>query len=283
MAGRGRGRGRAPPTGGRLFLMRSADECGFDSRNLRSLQDVTRPELFPDILLHSSGDNKMLRLMEEKEAQEQSILAAAAAPNNVKIEAGGTATSASGGGDLSINNVSSAPPPPKKLAGTKLSSQALFLITKGREIHHRIQNSAYHVKATKDVPDIIRYSDSTKPPTVLDASTVLSHCLRGRKRTAMGCFVPEELVSGQKLGVSNAMSSGIEASIAAGKAVSLSEIEARDLRLSMAGDNPDNADSGAEEDFVDEGSEEDGEDYCANYYESEGDESAGGGNEATFE
>lgn len=58
MSGRGRGRGGRgwkPPTGAQLFLQRSAKESGLDDRNLRTLQDITRPPLFPDIRWHSSG------------------------------------------------------------------------------------------------------------------------------------------------------------------------------------------------------------------------------------
>jgi hypothetical protein len=53
--GGGRGRGRAPPTGARLMLQRSAQEAGLDGSNLRSLQDITKPQLFPDYNWHSSG------------------------------------------------------------------------------------------------------------------------------------------------------------------------------------------------------------------------------------
>jgi hypothetical protein len=54
--GRGRGRGGfKPPTGAQLLMQRSAQESGLDDKNLRSLQDLTRPPLFPDLLWHSSG------------------------------------------------------------------------------------------------------------------------------------------------------------------------------------------------------------------------------------
>mmetsp|Transcript_19250 Transcript_19250/g.28480 ORF Transcript_19250/g.28480 Transcript_19250/m.28480 type:complete len:220 (+) Transcript_19250:100-759(+) len=69
MSGRGRGRGGRgykPPTGAQLFLQRSAQESGLDERNLRSIQDLTRPDLFPDILWHSSGRNWVA----EEESQE---------------------------------------------------------------------------------------------------------------------------------------------------------------------------------------------------------------------
>jgi hypothetical protein len=51
----GRGRGRAPPTGARLLLQRSAQEAGLDAGNLRNLQDITKPKLFPDYEWHSTG------------------------------------------------------------------------------------------------------------------------------------------------------------------------------------------------------------------------------------
>jgi hypothetical protein len=306
MAGRGRGRGRAPPTGGRLFLMRSAEECGFDSRNLRSLQDITRPQLFPDIMLHSSGDNKMLRLIEiqkqqkqqemerklllqeeqeqQEQQQQQQQQEQGSNQDKVKAEPVGdehVVSALAGATANAINEtVATAKKLQKQLSGIKRSSQTLYLITKGREIHHRIQNSAFHVKATKDVPDIIRYSDSTKPPSSIDTSSVLSHCLSGRKRTAMGVFVPEELVSGQKLGSGNAMSSsGIDASIAAGRAVSLNDMENANRDRLGSTENADGDDE--EDDIVDEGSEEEGEDYVADYNASDAEESDGG-NEATF-
>jgi hypothetical protein len=55
MSGRGRGRGRAPPSGARLLLQRSAQEAGLDALSLRGLQDITKPLLFPDFEWHSSG------------------------------------------------------------------------------------------------------------------------------------------------------------------------------------------------------------------------------------
>jgi hypothetical protein len=37
------------------MLQRSAQEAGLDDRNLRNLQDITKPKLFPDYEWHSSG------------------------------------------------------------------------------------------------------------------------------------------------------------------------------------------------------------------------------------
>ena len=49
--------------------MRSAEKCGFGSRNLRSVQEVTRPSLSLDILLHFSWDQRILDLLEKQKAQ----------------------------------------------------------------------------------------------------------------------------------------------------------------------------------------------------------------------
>eukprot|EP00980_Cylindrotheca_fusiformis_P031027 scaffold25729_cov137-Cylindrotheca_fusiformis.AAC.4 len=53
--GRGRGRGRSAPSGARLLLQRSAQEAGLGATSLKTIQDITRPQLFPDYEWHSSG------------------------------------------------------------------------------------------------------------------------------------------------------------------------------------------------------------------------------------
>jgi hypothetical protein len=55
MSGRGRGRGRGNPSGARLLLQRSAQEAGLGATSLKNIQDITRPQLFPDYEWHSSG------------------------------------------------------------------------------------------------------------------------------------------------------------------------------------------------------------------------------------
>jgi len=239
MSGRGRGRGRgfAQPTGGRMFLMRSADECGLDSRNLRSLVDITRPPLFPDILLHSSHDQSLLNT-------EQEIL-------TVKDEAG------------------MAPSQSVQASTTRSSQQTLYLISKGREINHRLQSSAFYVRPTKDIPDIIRYSDSKRPRQQIDAGDVLSHCLGGRTRTEAGIFVPEELLSGRKR---VQIDSG-----ALDKSSNMNELEAIERLRKGSMDEDGDLDGTAV--VEDEGEEDDGADYVTNHYDSDGDASDGGGDE----
>jgi len=241
--------------------MRSAEECGLDSRNLRGLQDITRPSLFPDIKLHSSGDNRFLRLMEQQLAEQQAKAEAAGEPIPLDDR-------------------------PKQLAGVKRSAQTLFLITKGREMHHRIQNSVFYVRPTKEVPDVIRYSDSTRGPPQIDGSVVLSNCLGGRKKTKLGRYVPEELVSGQMQGDGKSLSQSIEAGIQAAKGVNLADLEAKEKQRKRAGSMDGDGDGDGEEELILEEDEEedDGEDYGKDHYESDGDESAGGDGdgEATF-
>lgn len=241
--------------------MRSAEECGLDSRNLRSLQDITRPALFPDIKLHSSGDNRILRLMEQKKAEEAAKAEAAGLP--IKSEVSDQ----------------------KPLANVKRSAQSIYLIQKGRQIQQRIQSSVFYVRPSKDVPDVIQYSDSAKPPPQIDARSVLSHCLEGRTCTEMGRFVPEELVSGQINIESN------EAGKKSRKAINLAGLEAQEKyrrRLGSLGGEGDGEGDGegglgeAEEEIVaDDGEEDDGDDYVKDHYESEEDESVDD-NEATF-
>lgn len=254
--GRGRGRGRAPPTGSQKALMESAEDCGYDARNIRSIEDKTRPQFFPDILLHSSGNNKLLQLEEAKQKQQemeqqQQLLEQQKKSANVKIES--TATTATAATSI----------PQKKLSGTKRSPQTVILIRKGRELQHRFQKSAFHVKATKDVPDIIRYSDSTKAQKIpkIDASTVLSNCLMGRKRTSMGQFVPEELILGQQV-----RSGVVEDGIAVGRSVSLADI-----------DKEGTAKNADDEDEIapDDGSFSDDADYGKDHYASDDDDSDG--------
>eukprot|EP00560_Eucampia_antarctica_P004177 CAMPEP_0197835662 /NCGR_PEP_ID=MMETSP1437-20131217/26567_1 /TAXON_ID=49252 ORGANISM="Eucampia antarctica, Strain CCMP1452" /NCGR_SAMPLE_ID=MMETSP1437 /ASSEMBLY_ACC=CAM_ASM_001096 /LENGTH=245 /DNA_ID=CAMNT_0043441275 /DNA_START=152 /DNA_END=889 /DNA_ORIENTATION=+ len=245
MSGRGRGRGRGytPPTGAKLFLMRSAEECGLDSRNLRSLQDITKPALFPDMFLHSSGDQK--RLIEEQKKMEEEK-----------------------DGDDIIEN--------KPIVGVKRSAATVFLISKGREIQHRMQNSVFYVRPTKDVPDVSRYSDSTRPPPLIDASAVLSNCLGGRTRTSAGRFIPEELVSGQRQGVF-----GLGGAVSE-YADNNEGVDVVDKDKTKKPGEEENDEDGENLENEEEEEEEGEEDYAKNYYESEGDESKGDGGELTF-
>jgi hypothetical protein len=92
-------------------LQRSAQEAGLDAGNLRSLQDITKPQLFPDFEWHSSGH----------EGHEPPAAAAA--------------TSASGPAPSSKRNAAS----------------NVYLVNKSREMNHRFQESPFYVRPSQEV------------------------------------------------------------------------------------------------------------------------------------
>ena len=57
--GRGRGRGAGPQSISQQFLLRSAQEAGFDVRNLRALGATSGLGIFPELELHSSGERRL--------------------------------------------------------------------------------------------------------------------------------------------------------------------------------------------------------------------------------
>lgn len=211
----GRGRGYTPPTGAALYLKRSAEECGLDDRNLRSLQDITTPALFPDILWHSNGT--LWRNNEEEE-------------------------------DVVVPST------------TKWSSSTHYLIQKGRELRTRMQ--AQHQVGEKQEQDVVRYRNSPEP----------------KKRSLGAAYIPQELLQPipklkSSLGV---VGKNKDSSLAI---KDLEELERK--RLQTAKEEEDAASNNGEQE--EESEEEELADYTMNYYESEGDESDGGGDgEPTF-
>jgi hypothetical protein len=117
------------------MLQRSAQEAGLDASNLRSLQDITKPKLFPDYEWHTNGT------MGHEEEQ----------PTNTAPEA-----------------QPSAPPPP----AAKRSPSTVYLINKSREFHHRFQNSPYYVRPTQEI-DVVRFGK--RPCPVEPDIRVLEH------------------------------------------------------------------------------------------------------------
>ena len=276
------------------------------------LSDITRPALFPPIGLHSSGDQRLLVLEQQQARQkEEEALAALEAAADGGAATGSTGTGSTGTGtgggngnsadqlqaavksegDLHVASSSAAAAAAaaaaagggggdgdafatKPLRIIARSAQTLALIGKSREMHHRLQNSVHYVRPTKDVPDVIRYSErerelryddgdditngngnkyrggnrrssrptpTTSDPTAVDASAVLSACLGGRKRTRLGMFVPDELAHGQRTNVRRARSAsagaaaGLGDALAAGRAVSLTELEEIERKRARAG------------------------------------------------
>uniref|UniRef100_A0A6U3RTQ8 Uncharacterized protein n=1 Tax=Ditylum brightwellii TaxID=49249 RepID=A0A6U3RTQ8_9STRA len=292
MAGRGRGRGRGRPlTMGQELLRSSAEECGLDARNLRSLQDVTRPQFFPEISLHSSGNQAQLmveQLKLQKQQQQQNQQGA-----RIKPDPDGNGGGTPGGGGEEDTK--------KAIVGVKRTAQTVFLISKTWELHHRMRNSAHYVRPTKDVPDIIRYSDLIRPSNINkkrtkkeeeeenlkndkrnkqqhDASTVLTHCLGGRTYTQSGRFVPEELISGQKrrIRIVDGMEwydgelDGKTDLDALAKQERIDRIRERLMK------GKDGSDEGSEVDpLVDSGEESEPDDYGKDHYESSGDSDGG--------
>ena len=212
--GRGGG-GYKAPTGGQLFLKRSAQECGLDDRNLRTLQDITKPLLFPAFKWHSSGT-----------------------PWTTEDEV-------------------------TEVVSVKRPTTA-YLIRKGRDMNHRMQSSPYYLRPTQDV-DVVRYKKQYRPNVTCDKVV-----LEEMGRAAMAGWIPAELLGKKQPLVEEIV-----------KDLTSEELAAIELK---AKDNEEG--EGEEEDELlleQEGEEDDAEDYVTNHYESEGDESDGGGDaEPTF-
>ena len=212
--GRGGG-GYKAPTGGQLFLKRSAQECGLDDRNLRTLQDITKPLLFPTFKWHSSGT-----------------------PWTTEDEV-------------------------TEVVSVKRPTTA-YLIRKGRDMNHRMQSSPYYLRPTQDV-DVVRYKKQHRPNVTCDKVV-----LEEMGHAAMTGWIPAELLGKKQPLVEEVV-----------KDLTSEELAAIELK---AKDNEEG--EGEEEDELlleQEGEEDDAEDYVTNHYESEGDESDGGGDaEPTF-
>jgi hypothetical protein len=154
------------------------------------------------------------------------------------------------------------------------------LIKKGREMHHRMQNSVFYVRCSKEVPDVVRFSDARTRPPSRDASAVFSHCLGGRTRTSAGQYVPDELVTGKQQQEQRAArrrrlgsNGGIDShNPMAPPVLTLAELEAQEKKTTPVDPDADNDDLSIQDDEE----EEEGEDYVMNHYESEGDEDGGG-------
>lgn len=271
MSGRGRGGGRkyTPPTGSKLQLQKAAEDCGFDGRNLRSLQ--TRPELYPDVELHSSG--LPTRVVRRKEAE---------------------------GAEEIKHDDDDVPPSAADVERTNR------LVRRSRELAHRFRGDVFHVTHDDNVPDVARYSDAAASAETHDDDdddhdgssrrdhheALLARCLGGRRRTRAGVFLPDELGSRRRRRSGRDESGGGGADGDAGK--SLEELERRErarrrrVRLGLEPDDDDDNKEGEavygagdEEEFQDVEEEFEGG-YAVNHYESEGEGGSGGEDEATF-
>jgi hypothetical protein len=265
MSGRGRGRGRAPPSGARLLLQRSAKEAGLDEGNLRGLQDITKPLLFPDYEWHSSG-----RIGHN--------LPGEVMPLNSVL------SSSAGGGDAA--NFANAeeekiPQPLMPVAKPKRSASAIYLINKSREIQSRFQNSAFFVHPTQEA-DVIRHGKERQRQQQRSDLLVLKQM----GKTADSRYIPFELLRDDDLENLYGQDDGNL------KKRSLDDLAAEERadrrKRGTTGENGVEEDgnlSDATQDIIEEEEEEDA-DYGTNHYDSDGeDEDAGGGgagDEAVF-
>ena len=249
MSGRGRGRGRGgrgPPSGARLLLQRSAQEAGLDSGNLRSLQDITKPKLFPDFEWHSSGG--------QQSHHEGDPTTTPAAPLPQKPQ----------------------PPPATAQSSKRATAPNIYLINKSREIQHRFQESSFYVRPSQEV-DVVRYN---KRPRPLEPDV---HVAESIGKTADPRYLPEELLPNKGAAATLPLTGGAGEDAGAPKrAMTLEELAAEEQRKKVSG--PVNNEEGEENGELSDGAEieeEDEEevaDYTTNYYASD-DESGGGGGE----
>ena len=268
MSGRGRGRGRGgrggrggPQSVSQQYLQNTAEQAGIDIRHIRGASTMG---IFPDLELHSSGEWRLLG--NEIENLKNGNIGTSGKEGGEN--GGGVQMKREPGSSAADDTPATAPEKPR-------TTKTIYLISKSREIHHRFQWSVFYVRSTKEVPDVVQYSDRLRPLPNIDSSAVLSHCLGGEKRTrgdGGGVFVPEELCGGQRTG-SAAM--GKEKSKKA-KGLNLSAL-ARKIRNDGGMDNDvEQKDSGDEEEEEqnreEDGEESDGADYAQNHYESDGDE-----------
>lgn len=272
--GRGRGGrgGRGPQSVSQLYLQNSAQEAGIDVRLLRG---ASTTGIFPELELHSSGERKLLG--QEIERLKNGKSTSSGGKEGVGNGGGGDGAQVKRGVPVATKSGAPAPEKPR-------SAETIYLISKSREIHHRFQSSVFYVRSTKEVPDVVRYSDRLRPPPNIDASAVLSHCLGGKKRTrgdGGGVFVPEELCGGQRR-VTGVGGMDEETSKKA-KGLNLAAL-ARKIKSDGGMDKDGDGDDEEVEFGITEedGEESDGADYVQNYYESDGDESNGSGGEPTF-
>lgn len=223
--GRGAGRGRGPLSVASQFLRRSAEESGLDSRNLRSLQQQHNKGLYSDILLHSSGEKR--KISEEDENKD--------------------------------------PKKKQQINVEKRNPSTIYMITKSREIHYRIQNSSFNLKSESNIPDVKRHSNMNEEKS--KKKSILHDCFQdGKINTNLGSFFPEELV----LGATSLKKRQVSASN--NEEIALIEGDEKFENFEKKIDNEGEVNI-EEEEY--EGEEEEGEDYVMDYYASENEESDG--------
>ena len=161
-------------------------------------------------------------------------------------------------------------------ASANLSNRQKILIAKSREISYKIKNSAFYVRSTTEVPDVIRYeygrasSEKSNKRFLPDASNVLSNCLGGQKCTAMGAFFPDELVTGQHK-TRKAFRSVSHATKRKRRGNDIDGILESEQDIIVKDEDNERDDDDDDEVFEEEEEEEENEDYIKDYYQSDDD------------
>jgi hypothetical protein len=263
MSGRGgRGRGRGASSGSRAVFQKAAKEAGVDLKNPTSIEDITRPRLFPDFEWHSSGKVGFL-----------------------------TGTDPLTGTLSSSSVVIAAPTISNGLTETKpWTGITAPLINTSREIPQKLQASPFFVLPRIE-PDVVRYG---KRPRPLDADALLVEYMG---ETARSSYIPSELLKLDSERNNSGSSSsnhphGSNIDGTSNRPKSLEELAAEEhahkrTKISSGGAAEDDAHLPLEEHDLEQENddEEEGDvDYTQNYYASDEDSDVGDmdGDEAVY-
>ena len=159
---------------------------------------------------------------------------------------------------------------------TKRTSSTVYMIQKGREMRNRMQ-TLYHVRPSQE-QDVKRYHDKQQQ----EKDNVTSMSLSAVARRLGTSYVPQELLPSSSAAISTELVSGAspEKTTSAQKKAPGTNLQVLEEKEKTRGE--DNVeDASALDQTYDQPSEEEDEaaDYTMNYYESEGDEGDGGGDE----
>ena len=285
--GRGRGRGGGPRSVSQQYLQNSANEAGLDIKNVGRSAVIG---IFPDLELHSNGERRLLEhesdLLKEKRNGGGKSVGSSGSSTEAVANNGEDNTKVKQESNTSTSLTTTQTTDDTSNSNRPKSPKTIYLISKSREMHHKFQNSVFYIRGSKkEVPDVERFSDRKRPPSNIDASDVLSHCLGGKKRTrgvGGGVFVPEELCGGQRRSIANNIHDGGEDGIKKIKGgLTIAELAAKeggmdnedDQKPSGAGDDDDVI---GDDMPVEDEEDSDGADYTQNYYESD---NSGGGSD----
>jgi hypothetical protein len=223
---------------------------------MKSLEDITRPALFPDYEWHSDGGRQVAENLSADTKPPTANSSHTIKPNKQR------------------------------------QASHVYLINKGRELHERFQQSACHLQALQEV-DVARYSSSSsssshgsnKRPKHSPDEAVVTGLLEysGMKtQNNVQDYLPKELWTNEKdhgtAGV--AVSAHLDAlavpETGGGITTAVATTtNAEDAAEELTEDDDDTSEAAAEE-------EEEDADYATNYYASDDDNDDGGDDEAVF-